>query len=421
VFEARRLNDEANKTDFDKLSGALTSISDASRGALREFVIMSAAFGHLDKDVKGLADSSVPAAQEFVRLAESIGLPQSKIRELNKIIDEKKSADIGGQKAQADYTAEVDNAAGALDTEADSANAAADAITAKADAERAAIDPLFAMQDALQGNVDAQGDVNAKQLEAVAAEKAYLAAVDKHGPKSKEAQAASLELMGAQKALTDANRGAVRSAQDVDSAIAGMRAEIEKNPKALDQAKEKLREWQRQGLITAAQAKSTAAEFDDLAGSIRRVPGSKTVAVGIKGINSAKVQLASMKSDLDRFPTSKNVTIHFAATGLAAISIAKSKLLAGEFALGGRVPGPKGSPQIILAHGGEEVVPLHDPNAMKKYQTNGVGHGLTGGGGGGSTYVDNRTISIQVTSNDGKAVVEAIKKYERSNGTGWRG
>lgn len=78
------------------------------------------------------------------------------------------------------------------------------------------------------------------------------------------------------------------------------------------------------------------------------------------------------------------------------------------FADGGTVPGPKGSPQLVVAHGGETFVPTHKPG----FDTSKMG---------GPTY--NVTINAGVGA-DGYAVgqqfVQAIKEYERHAGTGWR-
>jgi hypothetical protein len=426
--------------DFGKLGEALSTSDlsgvDKARDSLDRFArsvpvagrVLSSDFAQgvdqarqtlddFDKSLARIAQTDPAAAFDILKAASrELGVS---VKDLMPALDDYDQV-VGDVSASAEKAGiPVDNFGVALDKNADSADAAKDALKEYEDQLHALLDPLFGMQDALLSNLDAQADVNAKQLEAVAAEKAYLAAVDKHGPKSKEAQAASLELMGAQKALSDANRGAVRTALDVDSAIAEMRAEIEKNPKALDQAKEKLREWQRQGLITAEQAMRTGVEFDDLAGSIRHVPGSKTVAVGTKGIHTAKVNIASVKSDLDRFPSNKQVTLHFAATGLNAIRIAEAKLLSGQRAVGGPVVADKA--YLVGEKGPEVFLPNSSGMIIPNNKMGTVAMANLAGGTGGSTYVDNRTISIQVTSNDGKAVVEAIKKYERSNGAGWRG
>lgn len=71
--------------------------------------------------------------------------------------------------------------------------------------------------------------------------------------------------------------------------------------------------------------------------------------------------------------------------------------IAGSFASGGTVPGPLGSPQLILAHGGETVTPA-------------------GGAGGGNTY----HVTVNGANMTAEQLVSAIKDYERRNGTGWR-
>jgi hypothetical protein len=326
VLEARHLSEEANRIDVDKFAAALTSIGEGSKAAVEEAVRASIAFGNLERDVTNLAESNVPAAEQFIRVAQSMGVSEAQIRKLREAIARKKDEDVGAAKAQGDYTAEVDKAKGALDAETEATDAAKDALKEYQDTVRGLIDPLFGLQDALEDNIKAQGDVTAKQFEAIAAEKAYVKAVKEHGPKSKEAAAASLELMGAQQALTDAQRHAVRSAEDVDLAIAELRSEIQQNPKALDQAKNKLKEWQRQGLITAGQAKKTAAEFDRLAGRVRAVPGSKRILVSVRGSEDARVKIIRIRDALGQLHD-KHLTIGVTtAIGPQAVGIMESKM-----------------------------------------------------------------------------------------------
>lgn len=371
VLEAKHLGDEADKLNVSKITAALNSVSESGNKAALQMVKVSLAFNHGERDIRSIAVASVPAAREFVRMAESLGAPESLIRKLNKAIAEKKAEDIGATSAQRDYNTEVENAAGALEGEAAATTAAKDALQEYEDELHALLDPLFGMQDALQDNAKAQGDVVAKQLEATAAERAYLVAVKKHGPNSKEAAAASLNLMAAQQALTDANRGAVRSAENVDTAIAELRAEIKKNPAALDQAKAKLRQWQAQGLITGAQAKATGREFDGLAGSIRKTPSSKRVNVSTRGTEAAQQAIRRVHNEVNSLPSNKQVHVAVVATGMAQISIMEAKLL--RFGSGGTVPGPIGKERVIVAHGGEEIIPRHDKAAMARYRPQSFG------------------------------------------------
>ena len=74
---------------------------------------------------------------------------------------------------------------------------------------------------------------------------------------------------------------------------------------------------------------------------------------------------------------------------------------------GGIVPGALGSPQLILAHGGETVLPTHKR-----------GGGMMGGS------VINVTVNAGVGTDGfsvGQQVVNVIKQYERANGASWRG
>jgi hypothetical protein len=81
------------------------------------------------------------------------------------------------------------------------------------------------------------------------------------------------------------------------------------------------------------------------------------------------------------------------------------------------VPGYRGAPQLIVAHGGERIVPAY------KAGTGGgtAGFGASGGGGDGATF--NITVQVPVGANPaavGAATVDAIRSYERVAGKSWR-
>jgi hypothetical protein len=75
------------------------------------------------------------------------------------------------------------------------------------------------------------------------------------------------------------------------------------------------------------------------------------------------------------------------------------------FDTGGTVPGPIGKPRLAVVHGGETVLPTHRQPRM-----------LASANTGGDTNV---TIYMPPGS-DGEDVINAIKRWERRNGTGWR-
>jgi hypothetical protein len=78
---------------------------------------------------------------------------------------------------------------------------------------------------------------------------------------------------------------------------------------------------------------------------------------------------------------------------------------------GGPIPGPTGLGVPTLAHGGEYVLSADVVSAIKRgAPSRGLGRGGAVGGGGGNV------INVTVTSADPQAVVEAIRRYNRTNG-----
>jgi hypothetical protein len=79
--------------------------------------------------------------------------------------------------------------------------------------------------------------------------------------------------------------------------------------------------------------------------------------------------------------------------------------------IGGPVFGLANRSTPIMAHGGEYVLSADVVSAIKRgAPSRGLGRGSAAGGGGGDV------INITVTSADPQAVVEAIRRYNRTNG-----
>lgn len=105
--------------------------------------------------------------------------------------------------------------------------------------------------------------------------------------------------------------------------------------------------------------------------------------------------------------TANGVPVRVGTTGSAGITTGGYGVPLLSRAEGGYIPGPIGAPVPAIVHGGEYVTRAQD-----------VGRG---NGGGGNSY----TINVHVSpgadpANTGKAVVEAIRAYERRNGASWR-
>ena len=73
------------------------------------------------------------------------------------------------------------------------------------------------------------------------------------------------------------------------------------------------------------------------------------------------------------------------------------------FATGGVVPGGAGTPQLVVAHGGEQI------GSRTK-----AGGG--GGGGGGDTYIVNVSGGLDSGQAIGQAIVDALQTYNRNTG-----
>jgi hypothetical protein len=74
---------------------------------------------------------------------------------------------------------------------------------------------------------------------------------------------------------------------------------------------------------------------------------------------------------------------------------------------------PAGRPRLVGERGPELFVPSSSGSVVNALSTS---HAMAGGGGG-------NTMTVNITmppGTDGAGVVEAIRKYERMNGTGWR-
>lgn len=194
----------------------------------------------------------------------------------------------GTDSAYSDATDGVTEFTEGLGENETATDAATEAIRAYQDALRATMDPWFGALDALDRNADAQAKATGAQWDLIDAEKAYNEAVRLHGRNSDEAAAAALNLMGAQERLADANRDAVQSAMDVDSAMFALATEIQEGGLTIDGARGKLAEWVEQGRITQTQADEVTTALESLATAAGNVPRDISMVVNVEEIYSRR-------------------------------------------------------------------------------------------------------------------------------------
>lgn len=167
-------------------------------------------------------------------------------------------------------------------------------------------------------------------------------------------------------------------------------------------------------------------EFQALYRDISRIPPSRNTNVTVSGGAAAAAAANAVARSVRDIPSSKTVRIstNFGAVAEAANAVARSVRNIPTRRSGGPVPGPPGTAQPIMAHGGEFVLSADVVDAIKSgRKTLGLGAGggaspmsaAAGSGGGGGT-----TIVVQIngsaTARDGQAVVDALRRWSRTNG-----
>jgi len=172
-------------------------------------------------------------------------------------------------------------------------------------------------------------------------------------------------------------------------------------------------------------AEAAGLETDEVNGLVRKyqdLAGAR-VAAGQAAVRQAELEAQAARTT-SSIPRVQTPVVRTPLPSLPGITTGRPRQeapveagsgLIGSFirrSLGGPIPGGLGQAVPMLAHGGEYVLSADVVDAIKKGKPSrgldAVGGG-TGGGGG-------NVINITVTSADPQAVVEAIRRYNRSNG-----
>jgi hypothetical protein len=270
VFAIKSLTDAAEAAQLEDFVAALNSTTSASEKSTRQTITNLDAINSLSEGFESVLDKSVPAAEQFIAMAEAMGIESSKIAELKQMLEEKKQADIGGQAAQAEYNAEVQEGVEATD-------AATESVKAYSDQLKALFDPLFGVINAQQQLDDANAAVTGAEME-------LAAAIHDHGANSIEAMEATDKL---RKAQLDASSAAVGQQAAMDQLATSVR----NHETSLESARVKLQSWVSQGLITQATADATTAAFARMTGQINAIPReinivtrTSTIAMGTRNV-----------------------------------------------------------------------------------------------------------------------------------------
>lgn len=320
---------DRTSVNVDELATNLANLGAAEERQMQQALLAASRFGDLESIVRKTADANVIAADRLLEQAEAAGITGDELADLKAIVDGKREADRQGAKDQAEYAAEMQEAVppaedltGALEDQQSAAEKLAEAFDELLQAVMAQFDADIAYRRSLDSTEDAMAALAETQKE--------------HGKDSEEYQRALLD-------VEDAMLGQAASA--VDLAV----KQAEANGKTLD---------------GKAQSEIYRAELVRLRDSM--APGSpmwNALDAHIRKIDeipdSAQTKVTADLSEAER-AIREFTQRSFVARIQTQLDNPYARV--GGFQVrdsGGPVYGPKGSPQMVLAHAGEVVLPTH--------------------------------------------------------------
>jgi len=393
------------KADLDSLDDALASLAGKDAEAAAD------AFEHISEALQGQGFSAGQVKERFDAYGEAVA-----------------SADTSNRTTQA----AIDEATGAIDGQTGAVENATSALQAYIDTLKAQFDPQFAMIDAMQSSAEAQTELR----DATAALAEARAAGDPTAIAEAEARYA------------EAVNGARSSVVDLESAATALKDSMAEQGLTAEQVTAKFIDLAIQQGFTAEEAGVMAEAFglatgaaDTLGGTDPNVAVSETgagfvygqlTAVQQSAINAGRERpnvhtstsgtgetisnLEAVTNKVNAIPLSRTVSIAFEVFGQAELNRANAltgrqhggPVLAGE----AYIVGENGPEVLLMGSQPGHVIPNGEWSSTATFSSGG---GMAGGG----SYVDNRTINVY-SGADPQAVVEALKRYERNNGSGWR-
>jgi len=377
AFALNEIADARDAAELERLADNFLLVGDAVNATTKKAVEQADEFGQLDKVIAKLSESNPRAAEETIKLAEATGVSKERVKEWRAELERKRDVDIKASVSQEEYSEDVRDGAEAMDENAESTEDAKSALQEWSDAQRAAIDPMFAFNHAVVANEEAQSKVVEAELKIVAAEADVAKARKEHGRNSDEAREAVLKLAEAQGDLEGANRSAVESALEYDTAFAGLKDSMLTGGTTVGEVKATIDRWAESGLIAAGSAAFYKAEVDKLANAIRQTPDRKATSVTAPNAVQAREQIDRVGSALARL-NGKSASVRI-KTVYETVQIGSAHGPGFKLHDGGIVPGRRGEEIAAVLQAGEEVLALDDPrNSSNAKQL--VGAGVSSGG-----------------------------------------
>jgi len=381
------------------IAAAMMALKSAANDAARDYVRargdiagngtdeqkISRLTAEIDKEKQALKDLGMeaPSGNALGKLFEVI-TGTDKQRESHK----QQIKNLEDQKAALEESkAPALDLAGAEQAAADATSNHSEASKLLADTLKAQFDPFFAASDAAIKYTDAQKAVTDATQKVFFAVKAQEQALREHGDKSPEYLQATADLAAAQDTLRDAQNGSGRAALDMVTSMDLLKGQLQDHPELLQQNIDKINALETAHRIDHDTAELLRGRLQSIADTVNAIPDAKHI----------------------------NITSDVAHEAIINWMMNNTPDNSGGFRLKNASGGslPAGRMSLVGEHGPELFIPSSSGSVVNALSTS---HAMAGGGGG-------NTMTVNITmppGTDGADVVEAIRRFERMNGTGWR-
>lgn len=396
--------------DVDVFQKAIESSND-ELGDMQELLATAPRVQHLLEDaLRDSAEGGSELAAELLKVAENGDAYGNSTRDLVARLLDQRDAFREGEEIALDYAhasgeakGETDDLTGAVDEQGESLEETTSALEDYIDKLTGMTDPIFAAMDALTGQRDAQLAYRDAQAAVLVAQHELDEAIRNHGRNSTEAAEATRTLEDSKRDLADADWATVESAEEADSALAGLKDAVDKGDVSVGEFNSTLARWVRQGFLTQDQANRAAVAVGGLGTEAEEADRKRVDIPVTANTRTAHERFAAVERGLSALD-GNSATVHVNVV-LHDPSGVKMAALAGRRALGGPVSGGRlyevaeGDKAELLEMGGHTyLIPGSDGTVSPSIaaDTMPLPPALAGMGGGGGM---SGTLRVQVEDN----------------------
>jgi len=361
-------------------------------------------------DVNKEMEKVAPVSKEWI-----LGLGEALTRMVSG--DDERYAKLQGtKKALEEALDAANNSVGPTRTLAEAEKAAADetsnhavAVKTLNDILNASLDPFLNSITATEKVAESERKLTESKQKVFFAQLGLTDAITKYGQESPQAKIATDELAEAQRGLDSAQAASFDSAIKYEQSIGTLKAQMQDHPEIYQQNIDKINEMEKSHKIDTETAERMRVKLTAVATAAGLIPAKTGVTVSAD-TDEAQNRLNSIRDtihDILNLPTPRGTF----GNGVGVLTRAMGGRVGPGMAMGGRPSQPvlvgELGPEIFLPDTAGTIVTAEKTKQM-----------LSSSGDSG-TSITNVTINMPPGSN-GSDVVNAIKRYEKTNGTSWR-